>query len=1038
MKLAFIKKALVVIAAFALSSAAWAKTYTQSATTNGRKWWYYLDGSGNAIIEHENTSSSYTAAIATTASGHLNIPSSLDGHAVVGIGSRAFYACAQITGVTIPSGVKSIDSAAFYNCNSLETVNLPSSLEDIFPYAFGWCIKLESITIPNKVIRIGAYAFTNCWKLEDVTIPNSVATIGNFAFENCTALEEVAIPGSVTYFGDNAFKDCTSLELVKLPVSLTAANVKTRCFSGCSDDLTIASAQTVGGLAWNFRVVDGGAELCWNYDADESTIPDTTSGAVVIPNTLGGLPVVGIGEDAFYDCDRLTSVTIPASVTSIGENAFEDCERMALTVPDTVATIGDGAFKGCDAMADANGFVIVRGVLHHYTDKDDDVTIPEGVTRIGTEAFRMCTMDSVAIPATVTSIGASAFEYCQYLEDMDIPASVTSIESRAFFGCYALADKDGFVIFRDVLYFYAGDAGTVTIPGGVTEISALAFANNDDLENIVIPASVTSIGASAFAGCDYLTVATIPSGVATIGILAFADGSMNLLPTKVHVGAGDTARVKTLLTNSRHKSVNAATFIEDVPAPCVVAFDANGGAVSPATRLVTKGATVGNLPEPVRPGFVCDGWFTAAVGGEQISSALVVNADATYYAHWTEIAATTWFTKRADAFAEARRTGKKVFMICGRDTCGNTMYTKNVACEDPTAKAKLIAKCVLWYTNCDTQENENIYYWPGGSFALPVVCVIDPANDKGFLVRKTGLQEASDIIAMLADIPYPSSDSAALDPETIDPMNPGDLPWYKVINARDIWDPVRVPKAVVLRGAAYYGAEVMGVVELKLGKLSKNGTSKVSGSLTTLAGKKYTLRAQSLSVGSNAGTVYFEVRGLGGMWLAVGSIGGVNVFSGSLGKWHVQSASVGGDWKKAGATAKVTVGDVSAFGGTVLVDLLPTNVTATVTRGKWAFAKAASVKYAKPKSNQPTYTLPDATGKALIVDTSKGKTNVSGTKLTYTPKTGMIKGSFKVFAMSGTRLMKYTMNVTGVVIDGVGQAKATCKRPAVTWSMTVE
>ena len=174
------------------------------------------------------------------------------------------------------------------------------------------------------------------------------------------------------------------------------------------------------------------------------------------------------------------------------------------------------------------------------------------------------------------------------------------------------------------------------------------------------------------------------------------------------------------------------------------------------------------------------------------------------------------------------------------------------------------------------------------------------------------------------------------------------------------------------------------------------------------------------------------------MWLAVGSIGGVNVFSGSLGKWHVQSANVGGNWTKAGATVKVAVGDVSAFGGTVLVDLLPTNVTATVSRGKWAFAKAASVKYAKPKASQPTYTLPDATGKALIVDMSKGKTNVSGAKLTYTPKTGMIKGSFKVFAMSGTRLSKYTMNVTGVVIDGVGHAKATCKRPAVTWSMTVE
>ena len=84
-------KVLSVAVAAMFASTVWAKAYIQSSSTNGRQWWYYLDSSGNAIIEHENSESTATAAISTTATGDINIPSSLDGHSVVGIGNKAFY-----------------------------------------------------------------------------------------------------------------------------------------------------------------------------------------------------------------------------------------------------------------------------------------------------------------------------------------------------------------------------------------------------------------------------------------------------------------------------------------------------------------------------------------------------------------------------------------------------------------------------------------------------------------------------------------------------------------------------------------------------------------------------------------------------------------------------------------------------------------------------------------------------------------------------------------------------------------------------------
>ena len=261
--------------------------------------------------------------------------------------------------------------------------------------------------------------------------------------------------------------------------------------------------------------------------------------------------------------------------------------------------------------------------------------------------------------------------------------------------------------------------------------------------------------------------------------------------------------------------------------------------------------------------------------------------------------------------------------------------------------------------------------------------------------------------------------------EDYKPMHP--IACYAMLNEGDIAAPFAAPKAVTLSGVAYDGCDVVGIVELKLGKVNAKKTSKVSGSVTTLDGKKHSAKGVTVTGidGTAPATVSLEVKGLGTMAVTIGG----TQFAGSLGgTYHVQSADVGGAWAGGSAVAAVEPGDLSVFTGTVLSDALPTNEVGAVSGGKWNFAKAASVKWAKPKG---------ASEKELIVDTSKGK-NLSGLKLTYTPKKGTFKGSFKVYALNGTKLVKYTMNVTGVVIDGVGYGKATCKRPAVSWSMKIE
>ena len=108
-----------------------------------------------------------------------------------------------------------------------------------------------------------------------------------------------------------------------------------------------AEEEYANGYTWTYRLTaDGkGAEL-YNGEYAPSISPDP-EGAVTIPAKLGGKPVVSIGDYAFFECENMTAVTIPATVTSLGKGAFEDCiELEHIALPTKLATIGVDAFRG--------------------------------------------------------------------------------------------------------------------------------------------------------------------------------------------------------------------------------------------------------------------------------------------------------------------------------------------------------------------------------------------------------------------------------------------------------------------------------------------------------------------------------------------------------------------------------------------------------------------------------------------------------------------------------------------------------------------
>ena len=208
----------------------------------------------------------------------------------------------------------------------------------------------------------------------------------------------------------------------------------------------------------------------------------------------------------------------------------------------------------------------------------------------------------------------------------------------------------------------------------------------------------------------------------------------------------------------------------------------------------------------------------------------------------------------------------------------------------------------------------------------------------------------------------------------------------------EAWTKARTLLGIATRATAN---PLQGTFELKCGKANGKGLAKVSAKLTGLDGKKKSYRVKApVDV-----TVVPVTADLGGIVVTINgdSFSGGDGLAGGL---TVKTAKVGGALANGEHTFNVEDFNPSVP-GRLQRDLLPVYSQFDVVGGKWKFAKGASVKWRKPKKGEEKTPLYDAeSGKDLMVDTSKG-TNLSSLKLTYKPKTGQFKGSFKVYSLEG-------------------------------------
>ncbi len=235
--------------------------------------------------------------------------------------------------------------------------------------------------------------------------------------------------------------------------------------------------------------------------------------------------LTGIGDWAFSEISTLTSISIPASVTTIGDYAFSYTNITAVTIPASVTTIGDEAFSNCSGL--------------------NTLTFADGsqLETIGERAFNETALSgTLNLPASLISIGEAAFATTK-ITAVTIPASVTSIEKYAFSGCSQLssltfADGSQLETIKDEAFNNTAIEGVLTLPASLKSIGWAAFGATK-ITAVNFPASVTTIGQQAFAGCSNLATLNFADGsqLETIGIEAFErtalSGNLDNLPASL-------------------------------------------------------------------------------------------------------------------------------------------------------------------------------------------------------------------------------------------------------------------------------------------------------------------------------------------------------------------------------------------------------------------------------------------------------------------------------------------------------------------------
>ncbi len=474
---------------------------------------------------------------------------------VEAIGDGAFEDNTRVELVVIPNSVKRIGAYAFWGCDKLDTVVLGKGLTAVGDFAFAGCGGLEQMTIPSNITSIGISAFADCVNLKDISIAPETTDIHESAFDGCYRLTIHCQPGTMAdkYAQEFYERQKEMPEYQDVPeypdgdgtggeTTTPAPDVPSEPSATPVPGTVLGSTQIVGNHAVFFidsKLPEVRSSLEGLPSASDNAAPvgnlmqaasEGVSKYTTVDNRV-------IADQAYYRNGGLGEVQLPMGIAELGQFSFARSSVTGITVPLGVRTISYGAFYHCDSLgrvslpasvtlvepkafsytpwmdnflggmavegnesSDGN-YLISGGVLVAYRGSDSQAVIPDGVRVIAAEAFRdHGELESVVIPDSVTVIGEGAFEGCGNLTAVTLGSQLKQIKDRAFEGCGlqqvtlpASVEEAGIRAFGNAEVSFAGEP--FELPNSY-EVTATRLSNEEyrNLEGEPGDAGVTVVG----------------------------------------------------------------------------------------------------------------------------------------------------------------------------------------------------------------------------------------------------------------------------------------------------------------------------------------------------------------------------------------------------------------------------------------------------------------------------------------------------------------------------------------------------------------
>ena len=326
----------------------------------------------------------------------------------------------------------------------------------------------------------------------------------------------------LTAVAPSMFGKCKNLTSVKLPDTIKA--IGKSAFSGCS---------ALAGI---------------NFPSALETIESHAFRETALTEIV--LPGCSLGENAFYNCPNLKTVTIKEGTAIIPPECFRYCAALTdVTLPDSVTEIQcgssseSGAFANCPALKNVSIGKSIEKIDNRAFRTEGEgnltVTFREGATIVPDSAFTGRTeLAKVVLPKSLKTIGSSAFSGCKNLADCRLTSGIQSIGKEAFKETALIEVEVPGCELGDAAFYNCTALTGVTIEEDMKIIPAEAFRYCAALEDVYLPDSVTEIQcgysseSGAFANCPALQTVSIGKSIEKIDNRAFrTEGQGNLTVT---------------------------------------------------------------------------------------------------------------------------------------------------------------------------------------------------------------------------------------------------------------------------------------------------------------------------------------------------------------------------------------------------------------------------------------------------------------------------------------------------------------------------